>query len=229
MRETISIPGFYEPFSSMSHLLGALVFAAASFWLLRRGRGDLSRMVSLAIFCLGAVFLLSMSGLFHMLSPEGNAKWIAQRLDHSAIFVLIAASFTPAHTILFHGKGRVEALIFIWSVAVIGITLKMIYFHDMPRPLGIILYLAMGWLGLFSSCTLWQRYGFAFVQPLVWGGLAYTVGAILEMLRWPTVVSGVVQWHEMLHLAVLVGLSCHWTFTFQIADGHVSPVPSKIR
>lgn len=223
MRETISLPGIYEPVSSLTHFLGAVVFATASYWLLRRGRGDLPRMISLVVFCAGAVFLLSMSGLFHMLSPEGGLRVIARRLDHSAIFVLIAASFTPAHTILFRGKGRVEALVLIWTVAVAGILLKMIYFHEMPRWLGIGLYLAMGWLGVFSSLALWRRHGFAFMQLLLWGGLAYTAGAILEYLRWPTVVAGIVQWHEMLHVAVLVGLSCHWAFTYCIADGHVKP------
>ena len=64
---------------------------------------------------------------------------------------------------------------------------------------------------------------FALIQPLVWGGLAYTMGAILEYLRWPVLVGGVLQWHEMLHVAVLIGLSCHWVFTYQIADGNVQP------
>ena len=137
MRETISIPGFYEPVSSLSHLLGAVVFAAASFWLLRRGRGDVPRVASLVVFCCGGVFLLLMSGWFHMLPPDWNSRVIARRLDHSAIFILIAASFTPAHVILFRGRGRVEALLLIWLVAVAGITLKMIYFHEMPRWLGI--------------------------------------------------------------------------------------------
>lgn len=181
------------------------------------------RMASLIVFCIAAVFLLSMSGWFHMLPPDWSSRLVARRLDHSAIFILIAASFTPAHVILFRGKARVEALILIWSVAFIGITFKMIYFHEMPRWLGIGLYLAMGWLGLFSSFALWRRYGFAFVQLLVWGGLAYTAGAILEYLQWPVLVGGVVQWHEVLHVAVLVGLSCHWAFTYQIADGHVEP------
>lgn len=219
----IPIPGFHEPVSSLTHFGGALIFATASFWLLRRGRGDMPRMLSLIVFSAGAVFLLSMSGLFHMLSPQGSARAIARRLDHSAIFVLIAASFTPAHTILFRGKSRMDALILIWTVAIVGISLKMIYFHEMPRWLGISLYLAMGWLGVFSGISLWQRHGFVFMQPLLWGGLAYTAGAVIEMLRWPVIVNGVLQWHEILHVAVLIGLSCHWAFTYQIADGHVEP------
>ena len=221
MRNTISIPGFFEPFSSLSHLLGALVFLAASFLLLRRGRGDKARMVSLVAFCLGAVFLLTVSGLYHMLSPAGQARAFAQRLDHSAIFVLIAASFTPPFTILFRGWGRLGGLLLIWTFAIAGIALKMIYFNEMPTWLGLSLYVGMGWLGIFPSLLLWQRYGFDFVQPIIWGGVAYTIGAALEGMCWPVLVTGVVEWHEVLHVAVLIGLVCHWTFTYKIADGHV--------
>ncbi|MGI9427907.1 MAG: hemolysin III family protein, partial [Bythopirellula sp.] len=112
----------------------------------------------------------------------------------------------------------------IWTVAILGITLKMIYFHDMPRWLGNGLYLAMGWLVFFSCWSLWRRYGFSFMLPLALGGLAYTTGAILETVRWPVLISGVFQWHEVLHVAVLLGLGIHWAFTYKIADGHLEPL-----
>ncbi len=144
-----------------------------------------------------------------------------QRLDHSAIFVLIASTFTPVHTLLFRGWGRSGALLLIWTVAFVGIAIKMIYFHDIPRWLGIGLYLGMGWLGLFTGISLTRRFGFHFVQPLLWGGVAYTFGVLFEFLRWPVLVEGVVQWHEVFHVAVLFGLCCHWSFIYQIADGHV--------
>jgi len=227
VRNTISIPGFTEPFSSLSHLLGAVVFAAASIWLLRRGRGDRARMVSLIAFCLGAVFVLSMSGIFHMLPHAGSTRTFVQRLDHAGIFVLIAGSFSPTHTILFRGWGRVGALLLIWTTAIVGITLKMIYFHEMSRWLGLSLYLGMGWMGLYTSISLWRRHGFDFVQPLIWGGVAYTFGAVLEGIHWPVLITGVLEWHEVLHVAVLIGLGFHWAFTYKIADGHVL-VPEPI-
>jgi len=220
----IHIPGFYEPFSSFSHLLGACLFAVASLWLLHRGRGNLPRMISLAIFCLGAIFLLATSGTYHLLDPEGNARAIVRRLDHAAIFILIACTFTPTLIILFRGSRRTGMLLLIWLTAAVGIALKMFYFEAMPEKLGLALYLGMGWLGIYPSLSIWRRYGFNFVQPIFWGGLAYTLGAILEGLHWPILITGVVQWHEILHVAVLIGLTCHWAFTYQIADGHVAPI-----
>ena len=179
-------------------------------------------MASLVIFCLGAVLLLSTSGLYHLLTPDGGARAVVRRLDHAAIFVLIACSFTPAHTILFRGWGRVGALLLIWGVAFAGITLKMVYFNQMPEWLGITLYLGMGWLGAFSSIALWRRYGFDFIQPVFWGGVAYTVGALMEGMHSPVLMEGVIQSHELLHVAVLIGLGCHWVFNYQIADGLIA-------
>jgi hemolysin III len=67
--------------------------------------------------------------------------------------------------------------------------------------------------------TLWRRYGYRFVEPLVWGGVAYTVGAMLILFRWPIFIPGVVGYHELWHLAVLIGISLHWKFVFQFAAG----------
>jgi len=181
-------------------------------------------MISLAIFCLGAIFLLATSGTYHLLDPEGNARAIVRRLDHAAIFILIACTFTPTLIILFRGSRRTGMLLLIWLTAAVGIALKMFYFEAMPEKLGLALYLGMGWLGIYPSLSIWRRYGFNFVQPIFWGGLAYTLGAILEGLHWPILITGVVQWHEILHVAVLIGLTCHWAFTYQIADGHVAPI-----
>src|SRR5215213_5458383 len=100
------IPGFADPFSSLSHLLGAVVFLALGFVLIRRGAGNTARVVSLLIFILGSVLLLSVSGTYHLLDPTGTAREVMRRLDHAAIFVLIACSFTPPHVIMFRGAGR---------------------------------------------------------------------------------------------------------------------------
>ena len=224
MAEITSIPGFNDPFSSLSHLLGAGIFAVLSIFLLRRGEGPRGRVASLALFCFGAVFLLSMSGVYHLLGPNGGARAVMRKLDHAAIFVLIACSFTPIHVIMFRGWRRYGMLLLIWTIAVVFITLKMIYFDQIPASLNLALYLGMGWLGLFSVISLWRRYGFHFIQALLWGGVAYSVGAVFGVINWPVLVEGVVQGHEVFHVAVLLGLGSHWAFIYHIADGHV-PLP----
>src|SRR5262245_30751473 len=89
------LPGFHEPFSAISHLFGAVLFAFMGLLLLRRGRGDTGRLIYLGVFVFACVFLMSMSGVYHMMIRGGAAHSVMERLDHAAIFVLIAGTFTP--------------------------------------------------------------------------------------------------------------------------------------
>ena len=221
MTSVIPISGFADPFSSLSHLAGATIFAVLSVPLLVRARGRTDRFLSVAIFCFASVSLLSISGVYHLLDPVGSAREVLRRLDHAAIFVLIAASFTPAHVLLFRGWGKWGFLTLVWTYAAVAITLKTIFFHQVPASLGLTLYLGMGWIGLYTGLSLWRRYGFEFIRPILWGGIAYSVGGILEALRWPVLVPGVIQWHEIFHVAVLIGLAFHWAFIYHFADGSV--------
>lgn len=212
-----SIPGFSDPFSSLSHLGGAVVFAFLSIGLLRRGWQSRFRLAAVAVFAFSSVFLLAVSGVFHLLAPGYAGRMVMHRLDHAAIFGLIAASFTPIYAILFRGLERWATLAFVWGIAAAGITLKTIFFDIVPAGLGVTLYLGFGWVGLYSGTLIARRYGLRFIRFLVWGGVAYTAGAILDVLRWPKLLAGVVGPHEIFHLFVLVGIGCHWRFVWNCA------------
>jgi channel protein (hemolysin III family) len=217
----LSIPGFNDPISSLTHLVGALVFAWLSVSLVRRGRGNLGRVVSLIVFAFSCVLLLSISGVYHLLSPGGAGRDVLQRLDHAAIFVLIAGSFTPVHAILFRGPWRWAMLTGVWAVALTGLTLKTVYFTSMPEWFGLALYLGFGWLGVVSWVGLARRFSYRFVRPVLWGALAYTFGALTDFMRWPVPVPEIVGPHELFHLAVLAGISFHWTFIRSFASGEI--------
>lgn len=224
LAEVYHLPGFYEPFGAMSHLFGALLFAVLGVALIRRGWGNLARVVSLGIYAFSCVFLMSMSGVYHMMVRGGAASEVMARLDHSAIFVLIAGTFTPTHIILFRGWKRWAPLLFIWSSAITGLTLKVIFFHEVPEWFGLSLYLLLGWFGAISAAFIVQQYGWSIIRPLAIGALAYTLGGLVEFVRWPTIVPGVIEGHEAWHIAVLVGAIYHWRFTVQFAGGAPEPV-----
>ena len=221
-----AIVGFSDPVSSLSHLSGALVFALLSVVLLRRGRGNAARMVSLCVFAFSCVLLLSLSGVYHLLSPGTAGREVLKRLDHAAIFVLIAGSFTPVHVILFRGGWRWGMLAGIWAAAIAGLVLKTVYFDTMPEWLGMLMYLGLGWMGVISALHLARRYDLRYIQLLLWAALAYTAGAVIEFLRWPVLLPGIVEPHEIFHLAVLAGISCIWVFVLGIAGGCA---PSALR
>jgi channel protein (hemolysin III family) len=213
----LSIPGFSDPVSSLTHLAAAVVFAILSFSLIARGRGDARRVSSLAVFAFSCVLLLSLSGVYHLLTPETAARSVLLRLDHAAIFLLIAGSFTPIHAILLRERWQWHLLGWIWGAAIAGLALKTVYFDTVPLWLGLLMYLGLGWLGVISTIALARRFGVRFVLPLVWGALAYTLGAVAEFVGWPVLVAGIVGPHEIFHLAVLAGISFHWAFIYRIA------------
>lgn len=212
------IPGFADPFSSITHLAGTAVFSVLAFFLIARGRGNGGRMFALAVFAFSAVFLLSMSGVYHLLAVGGTGRMVLQRLDHAGIFLLIAGSFTPVHGILFAGFWRWGFLSLIWVLAITGITLKVIFFDSIPEWLGLSFYLGLGWCGLFSGFLLTRRFNFFFIKPLLYSGLSYSLGGITEFLGWPVLIPGVIGPHELFHVAVIAGIGLHWRFVYRCLD-----------
>ena len=214
-----SIPGFSDPVASLTHLAGAAVFAVLGGFLIARGRGQARRVVALSIFVLSCVLLLSLSGVYHLLTPKTAARSVLLRLDHAAIFVLIAGSFTPVHAILLRERWQRYLLAGIWGAALAGLVLKTVFFDATPPWVGLLMYLGLGWLGLISTVALARRFGVRFVLPLIWGALAYPLGALADFLRWPVLLPGVIGPHEVFHLAVLAGIAFHWSFIRGIAVG----------
>ncbi len=224
-----SIPGFSDPVSSFTHLfIGVPVFLIMTFVLLWRGRGDSPRMITLGIYGLSNVLLFAMSGVYHLLDRESTARHVLQRLDHAAIFLLIAGTFTPTHYILFQGWKRWGPIVFVWTAAIIGITLKSIFFNDLSEFLGLSLYLGLGWIGLISGYFIWYAYGFQLCLPLLGGALSYTIGAVLDYLQYPIIVPGILGGHELFHIGVLLGAGWFCYFVYLIAPGHCQRIKRTI-
>jgi channel protein (hemolysin III family) len=219
----VAIPGFSDPFSSITHLIGAGVFLLLGIVMLLRQRAGIAQTMAALIFVIGTVFLLTMSGVFHLLTPGTTGRAVLQRLDHAAIFFLIASTFTPIHVIQNRGRLRWGILVFIWSAAITGITLKSIYFSEFPEWMGLTLYLGLGWVGALSVYFLYRRFGFEGIRLILWGALAYTVGAVLEFARIPVVAPAVIGPHEVFHVMVLVGIGAHWIHVQRLTSGQFAP------
>lgn len=219
----VAIPGFSDPFSSITHLLGAVVFLVLGILLLIHQRAGWGQTIAVLVFVFGVVFLLSMSGVFHLLTPGTTGRAVLQRLDHAGIFFLIAATFTPIHSIQFHGPLRWGVLVFIWSIAITGITLKSIYFNEVPEWMSLTLYLGLGWVGALSAYFLYRRFGFEGIRLILWGALAYTAGAVLEFARFPVVIPAVIGPHELFHILVLIGIGFHWMHVHRLTKERFTP------
>ena len=210
--------GIREPFSSISHLTGALIFTALAVLLVRQARGNLLRAISVGVMAYVCIQTLVISGLYHMQWPGPNREFFL-RLDVAGIFLVIAGSVTPVHVILFQGVERWAPLGVAWITAIGGMLLRIRYFDSLPPGAGTAIFLVFGWCTAVTAYIVWCRYGWKFVRLAILAGLSYTAGAVVLLLHRPMLIGGVVGPHEVWHLAVLAALAMHWRFVFQFASG----------
>jgi len=217
--------GLREPFGSGSHLLAAVIAIIGWVLLLRRGHGNKVRLFSLSVFSFSMFFLFLMSGLYHIFDEGQLARAVFRRLDHAGIWVLITGTFTPIHTLLFRGVWRWGFLASIWTVAVTGLVLEVVFFEDFPEWLSLTCYLTLGWMGILTGWQYAKHYGLHGAKLLVYGGLSYSIGGILEFLRWPILVPDIIGPHELFHVFVMGGSFFHWYFIYERAG---YPIINKI-
>src|SRR4051812_12271117 len=190
--------------NSVSHAVG-LIAALAATPLLVLGaarRGGALAIVGASIFAGSAVVLYGASTLYHAL-PRNRAKRLFRVIDHSAIFLLIAGTYTPFALGALRGRAGWTLFGVVWALAVLGITLKSVAGIRYPW-LSTTLYLGMGWLALIAIRPLWVHVPVAGWLWLIAGGLAYTAGIAFyaaERLRYG---------HFVWHLFVLLGTVCHF-------------------
>ncbi len=219
MDEWHSIGGFNDPMSSLTHLVGTVIFFVLSIPLLMSARRSKKTFWFSLEFCLATLFMLSMSFVYHMMEVGGTTRAVMLRLDIAAIFVLIASTFTVVHGILFSGWRRWGIILLVWLIAATGATLRTIFLHSIPSSVGDGIFLMMGWIGAVSAWLLWRRYRWHAVGPVLIGGLFYTIGALINTFQWPVLIGKVWGPHETFHLFVLGGLGVHWSLVWSIADG----------
>jgi channel protein (hemolysin III family) len=209
--------GIADPFSMLTHGLGALIALAMAGRLIACGRGRPGAQAALAVFAASCVLLMTTSAVYHVFGHGSPVGAVFQRMDHAAIFLLIAGTFTPVHAILFRGPLRWAVLLAVWAAAVIAIPLKTVFFDALPESIGLSIYLAMGWVGLGSGWILWRHHGFELIRPALLGGLAYTFGAFVGVAGTPNPVPGIIGSHELFHCASLAGMWLFWRFMVGVA------------
>jgi hemolysin III len=165
--------------------------------------GSAADIVGASVFGASLVLLYGASALYHAL-PQGGAKRWFNRIDHAAIYVLIAGSYTPYTLGVLKGPWGWSLFGVVWAAAALGVTVKLL--NRLRHPwLSTGLYVAMGWVAIVAIQPLMERMPMAGLAWLVVGGLCYTLGAVVFMfdnrLRYA---------HAVWHLFVLGGSICHF-------------------
>jgi hemolysin III len=159
------------------------------------------------------------SAVFHRtnLSPRAT-KWL-ERLDHSAIYLCIAGSYTP-FCLLLQGDGGVLLLSVVWAGAGMGV-LRALFWVDAPHWLSVVLYLVVGWAVLPFVPQLWHRLGPEGLELLFVGGVLYTTGGVVFAAKRPDPSPSVFGYHEVFHALVVVASACHFAAVV-VAMKHLS-------
>jgi hemolysin III len=165
---------------------------------------DPPRMLSMLIFGLSMVELYAVSAVYHMGTWSARSKRVLRAIDHSNIFVLIAGTYTPLCFNVLSGWLRIASLTTIWVLALAGIALSVLTLK-LPRMVGTILYIIMGWVSIGTLPALLEVLPVGAIALLVLGGVLYTVGGLIYARKWPDPFPRVLGFHEIFHLFVVAG------------------------
>jgi hemolysin III len=193
-----------ERVNSISHLIGASLATAGLVVLVVHAsqKGDPWKIVSFSIYGVTLVALYLFSTLYH--SVRGASKKVFQKIDHGAIYLLIAGSYTPFTLVTLRGAWGWSIFGIIWGLAIFGI-IQDTLFAPGKRILSVGIYLLMGWLALVAIRPLAIALPGAAVTGLVAGGVLYTTGVLFYALD-----KKIFLGHEIFHLFVLAGSACHY-------------------
>lgn len=210
-----------DPGSAVTHFIGVILVLLAALPLLSRAaKGEHPiYLFSLGIFAVSMFLLYSASTIYHTFNLSEKTNRILKKLDHIMIYVLIAGSYTPVCLITLQGAGGTSLFLLVWGVALLGI-LQCIFFINCPKWVSAVLYIAMGWLCVFSFGDIFALLDRSAFLWLLAGGIIYTIGGVIYACKFPVFnrLHKNFGSHEIFHCFVLAGSMCHFMTMFRLLD-----------
>lgn len=198
-----------EPVSGLTHLGGAIAAMFGQIALLIVGWSGTAKVASLLVYGLSLIALFSASATYHLTKAKPTILQTLRKLDHSAIYLLIAGTYTPFCINAFTGFFRGGLLAIIWTIALTGIVVKIFYVKA-PRWLNAVVYVVMGWLCLSAVGQMPSALPFSAMVWLIVGGVVYTLGAVIYATKIFNFFPGKFGFHEVWHIFVLLGALAHF-------------------
>jgi hemolysin III len=204
-----------DPVSGFSHLAGLALAAIGAGFVLARSH-DAASLVTNGTYVVCLLTLYAASSAYHLVSGSDALVQRLRKLDHGAIFLMIAGSCTPLFVHAFDGAVRVAMLSAVWGLAAIGILVRVAFMHA-PRALYTAMYVAMGWLVVVQAPRAVAALPAGVVALVVAGGVTYTVGALVYATKRPNPFPPHFGFHEVWHLFVLGGSALHYAAVLALA------------
>lgn len=203
-----------EPGSAITHFIAMMLAIFAATPLLLKAQSGIT-LTAMSIFIISMILLYGSSATYHAVSVSDRILKRFRKLDHCMIFVLIAGSYTPICLLVLGHKMGLALLVFIWTVAIIGMIIKIAWINC-PKWFSSIIYIVMGWTCVLVFQSLLTSLSPSAIGWLVAGGIIYTVGGIIYALKLPLFNSLHKNFgsHEIFHLFVMAGSFCHFMFMY---------------
>lgn len=198
-----------ESISALTHLSAAVLSFFGLITLVYFGWGDLQKIITFIIYGISLILMFTASGTYHMVIARDSIVLNLRKLDHSAIYLLIAATYTPICVYFFNGFWQYGMLILIWSLAFIGIIVKL-FVINAPRWITAGVYLVMGWLAIMGVQEILRSMPTTAIIWLVVGGLFYSLGAIIYITKFMDFFPDKFGFHEVWHIFVILGAFSHY-------------------
>jgi len=198
-----------EPVNGLTHLGGAIAALFGQIALLVVGWSGTAKIISIFVYGLSLVVLFSASATYHLAKADPAILRTLRKLDHSAIYLLIAGTYTPFCINAFTGFFRWGLLAIIWTIALAGIIVKIFYVKA-PRWLNASVYVVMGWLCVSAVGQMSTMLQVSTMGWLIVGGVIYTLGAVIYATKMFNFVPGKFGFHEVWHIFVLLGALAHF-------------------
>jgi hemolysin III len=163
-----------------------------------------------AVYAFTVATLFGTSALYHRVDWNSiRARRWMRRLDHSAIFLLIAGTYTPFALLVLDGPLSTVILVVVWAGALSGIVMKLVWI-DAPKPVVASAYVMLGWVAVAAFPDLIEELGLTGTGLIVAGGALYTTGAVIYALKRPDPAPAVFGYHEIFHLLVIVAAALQY-------------------
>ena len=191
------------------HEWAFFVFAALGVTLVATAPGARERLAgSVFAGCLALSF--GVSALYHRITWRPAPRRVMRRLDHAAIFLLIAGTYTPFALLVLDGAWRFTILAVVWTGAAVAIALKVAWV-DGPPWVSALLGIGLGWAGVVAAPQIYGSVGVWGILLMAASGVAYTVGAVVYARRRPDPLPAVFGYHEIFHVLTIVAAVCNFT------------------
>lgn len=211
--EIISVWGIREPFSTLSHALGAVAALGATIFLVRRARRQGLRGLAVAVYGVTVVLALTASALFHYVEVPPSRLDFYGTIDHVAIFLVIAGTGTAVYSTL-ESRWADRLVAIIWGLTILAVTAE-ITVESLGGWKRALIYLAMGWAGSTGLIAVVRLETWRPLRSFIAGAVVFSVGAVVFATDWPVLWPGIIEGHEVFHVLVLLGEAFHFHFVYQ--------------